>query len=149
MGKNGRKACLWAAAFLLLALHCMGVGVSAYAAPKARKISLSCREMSIGVGRADSLKAVNAKRKGASKDALPMGEENLPKEATRTDPGSGIVESGQWRGMDWRLDSSGKLTISGEYDASVAGGSKWAEGNIAIRSVDIVATNVESTEGWF
>ena len=67
MGKNGRKVYLWAAAFLLLALHCMGVGISAHAAPKTQKISLSCREMSIRAGRAASLEVVNAKPKGASK----------------------------------------------------------------------------------
>ncbi len=66
-----------------------------------------------------------------------------------------ILDNGRYYGMDWQINVSGELLISGEYDATNRG-EQWSDyyytgkfGDTRITSAKVTATGVQSTEGWF
>lgn len=80
-------------------------------------------------------------------EVLEVSEEGTSGTDDGTDDGEEVVESGVYRGMDWKINSAGEMTISGNYDET-AGGRFWGT-NLDVVSVKVTATNVKSTNYWF
>lgn len=60
------------------------------------------------------------------------------------------IASGTYYGMDWVIDGTGKLTISGAYTGVTAFEDvRWKEYKDSVTSAKVTATGVTSTEKWF
>lgn len=83
-------------------------------------------------------------------DETGSADENPSDEQTgTTDGGDTDIASGKYKGMYWRIDKDGLLTIEGEYQETAQIGTNWHDYYLQIRNAKVTATNVKSTGGWF
>ena len=76
--------------------------------------------------------------------------ENAVQTFSETASSTENIASGTYYGMDWVIDGTGKLTISGAYTGVTASEDvRWKEYKDSVTSAKVTATDVTSTEKWF